>query len=294
MGYFVTGALAGGLSAGVGMGVTASLSGASFGAGFMGTQTAMSAISASFTTSFISGAAIGGASGFASGFVAGTGNAWLGGEKFGQGLWSGTLAGLMGGISGGLTGGLAGGIKASIDGRDFWTGSNMKVETIFDQSNILPKVEQVGTNNCLPTAGEVVDKSYGMNIDQQQIRNNLFPGTSAESDMLYDGDFWDAFSRQYAFTNEGESYSPASIIKAADYANKGGRITVGIGSHQVNVASLKIKAIYRNNGTKLKFVWKVLDNGIIKTVRSSDFGNMFFIRPDYNRILRNINLSFYY
>ena len=164
----------------------------------------------------------------------------------------------------------------------------MEVVDYFDQSGILPRTSQSGTNNCLPTAGENVAGSYGRNLDQMTIRNDLFPGTSAETDMLPDVTFWNKYSDKYLFTTKAKSFSSTSIDEIAGVMNSGGRVTISNGSHHINLASLKVKAIYRPNGTKIKFIWKAIDNGSLVRVNSSNFGNTFFLNQNYNAILNLI------
>jgi len=263
------------------MGVTASLSGASFGAGFIGTQSAMTAISSSFTTSFLTGAAVGGATGFTSGFVTGSGNAWMGGESFGQGLWSGTKAGFWGGVSGAVIGGVAGGIDALKDSRTFWDGAPFEKTTVFDQN--LPSVPQVGDNNCLPTAGEVVDNSFGGSYNQSTLRNRIAPGTDPYNDPLDDLNFWNGFANETGHTlTTPEGFNSRSLGNILKTVNNNGRVAITLDtgnpvSHTVVLKSLTTKTIYRASGTKISFIYRAMSNGRSVRVSANDFINLFYI-----------------
>jgi hypothetical protein len=151
LGYFGVGALAGAAGAGVGAGISSAITGGSFGAGFIGSSAAMSA-----SSSFISGAAIGGGAGFSSGFITGAGNSWMGGNSFGQGLWDGTKTGLISGTIGAAMGGIGGGIRASIKGKNFWTGKDPYYEANIKNYKVIYQTDNENCKNASLTSIEKV------------------------------------------------------------------------------------------------------------------------------------------
>ena len=166
--YFGIGAAAGALSAGVGAGVSSLIGGGAFGAGFLGTTAAKTAV-----TSFASGSVIGASSGLAGGFVTGAGNSWMQGANFCQGLLAGAKAGGQGAVMGGLIGGISGGIDAARDGRNFWSGDIiMKAKRAYPTGPDYQ--QQLGSNDCVPTNGKVINNYHKGNMSVKDIRDTYW------------------------------------------------------------------------------------------------------------------------
>jgi hypothetical protein len=157
LGYFGVGAVTGALSAGVGVGIQTASAGASFFAGFVGSSQGISTIlSVGYTSSFLNGAAAGFGAGFVGGFGNSFGNGLMQGQNFKEALWSGTKTGIISGTSAGLIGGIGDGIRASLNGKDFWTG---KADVYRSPIN-----DNYGTQNgeCALRCFEEFSNSYGM------------------------------------------------------------------------------------------------------------------------------------
>ena len=276
LGYFGVGAAAGALGAGIGAGISSAMAaGGTFGAGFIGSSAAMTA-----TTSFATGAAIGGGAGFTSGFTLGFGNNLMQGESFGNSFGKGLEGGVIGMFSGAALGGLTSGFNALRNGRTFWDGAPFEETTIFDQN--LPEISQVGDNNCLLTAGEVVDNSFGGTYDQSTLRSRIAPNTDPKVDAIDDVRFWNGFARETGHTVNAEAYNSKSLGNILSTVNNNGRVAItldtgGSAGHSVVLKSLTTKTIYRPSGTKIRFIYKAMNNGSSTRVSSSDFFNLFYI-----------------
>ncbi|MDL2224558.1 RHS repeat-associated core domain-containing protein, partial [Bacteroidales bacterium OttesenSCG-928-M06] len=227
--YFGVGALAGALGAGIGAGISSVLpvagqTSGGFAAGFLGTSAATTA-----TSSFVSGALIGAGAGLGSGFTTGFGNSLVGGDSFGTALGQGALYGLIGGASGGLIGGIAGGVSATRDGRRFWDGATVKKEILAEQN--IPIVGQRGDQNCLLAGAESVDKSFGGNMTQEDIRNLPGLGGNPNTDALGDGHVWSTYSKAsgHGWNFEDRMASPSTkLSNALSNMQKGNRIALNL------------------------------------------------------------------
>jgi RHS repeat-associated protein len=246
--YFGVGALAGALGAGVGTGISSAMAGGGFGAGFIGSSASMSA-----TSSFISGAAIGGGAGFSSGFTAGFGNALIDGKNVGQALGQGGIYGLVGGGSGALLGGITSGIDAVRNDRRFWDGATVTRRVIVEQD--IPIVGQVGDNNCLPASAEAVDRSFGGDMTQQNIRNLPGLGGDPNTVALRDGDVWTAYGNASGHSWNFEPYQTTSSTKLSNVLaamQNGGRVAINLNTgnvgHSVVMQSIVQKTAPKVNG----------------------------------------------
>jgi RHS repeat-associated protein len=284
LGHFGVGALAGALGAGVGAGISSSLAGGSFGAGFWGTSSALTA-----TSSFISGAAIGGGAGLSSGFVTGFGNGLVNGQSFGKALAQGGLYSLMAGASGAIIGGVWGGIDAVRDGRRFWDGAIVTKETLVNQN--IPVVGQIGDNNCLPANAEAIDRSFGGNITQQNIRD--FPGLGGDPNTvgLGDVDVWNAYKELSGHSWMGEPGSPAAVRRILNPMQGGARVSINLNTggkigHSVVMQSIVQKTVTKVNGNivqkLLYYVMNPANGGNIHKMSGkvlSNAFNIFYIHP---------------
>ena len=271
LGYFAVGAVAGAVGAGIGSGVSASLAGGTFAGGFMSTSVAVS-------SSFINGAAIGAASGLDAGFVGGFGNGLVGGQNIGQAFGSGITNGLIGMGMGGVIGGLSGGIDAAIDGRRFWDGATVQ-KNILAQQNI-PKVGQVGDNNCLPASAEAVDKSFGGNMTQQDIRN-IFNG-DPNIVPLVDKDVWTVYSAKYGHSFTMEYVKSTSLPTVLSKMQEGVRVAINMeigqsAGHSVIMQSIVQKTITKLNGRVIQktlyYVMNPANGGSIHKIDATQITN---------------------
>ena len=271
LGYFAVGAVAGAVGAGIGSGVSASLAGGTFAGGFMSTSVAVS-------SSFINGAAIGAASGLGAGFVGGFGNGLVGGQNIGQAFGSGITNGLIGMAMGGVIGGVSGGIDAAIDGRRFWDGATVQ-KNILAQQNI-PKVGQVGDNNCLPASAEAVDKSFGGNMTQQDIRN-IFNG-DPNIVPLVDKDVWTVYSAKYGHSFTMEYVKSTSLPTVLSKMQEGVRVAINMeigqsAGHSVIMQSIVQKTITKLNGRVIQktlyYVMNPANGGSIHKIDATQITN---------------------
>ena len=269
--YFAVGAVAGAVGAGIGSGVSASLAGGTFAGGFMSTSVAVS-------SSFINGAAIGAASGLGAGFVGGFGNGLVGGQNIGQAFGSGITNGLIGMAMGGVIGGVSGGIDAAIDGRRFGDGATVQ-KNILAQQNI-PKVGQVGDNNCLPASAEAVDKSFGGNMTQQDIRN-IFNG-DPNIVPLVDKDVWTVYSAKYGHSFTMEYVKSTSLPTVLSKMQEGVRVAINMeigqsAGHSVIMQSIVQKTITKLNGRVIQktlyYVMNPANGGSIHKIDATQITN---------------------
>ncbi|WP_181832232.1 RHS repeat-associated core domain-containing protein [Capnocytophaga ochracea] len=277
LGYFAVGAVAGAVGAGIGSGVSASLAGGTFAGGFMSTSVAVS-------SSFINGAAIGAASGLGAGFVGGFGNGLVGGQNIGQAFGSGITNGLIGMGMGGVIGGLSGGIDAVIDGRRFWDGATVQ-KNILAQQNI-PKVGQVGDNNCLPASAEAVDKSFGGNMTQEQIRDLVNFGSNPNTVPLEDVGLWDAYTNASGHSYLYEYNKANSLSRVLSIMQGGGRVAINMNigenvGHSVIMQSIVQKTITKLNGSVIQktfyYVMNPANGGSIHKIDATQITNSYNI-----------------
>jgi hypothetical protein len=280
--YFGVGAAAGALGAGVGAGISSAKAGGSFGAGFIGSSAAMTA-----TSSFITGAAIGGGAGLAGGFTTGFGNGLLGGQSFGESLWSGTKSGLIGGLSGAALGGLLGGIDAARDGRRFWDGATVQKTVLVEQP--IPAVPQRGDMNCVPANVEAIDRSFGGDITQKEMRDIL--GGEADNDMLLDGNIWDAYrdyrAPQY-YIHQSDMTGNARLGEVLNNMQAGQRVSINTtvnGGHSVVMQKVVQQTVTKINGTvSQKLLYYVMNpnGGVFQRISAGTIENahnIFYIFP---------------
>ena len=277
LGYFAVGAVAGAVGAGIGSGVSASLAGGTFAGGFMSTSVAVS-------SSFINGAAIGAASGLGAGFVGGFGNGLVGGQNIGQAFGSGITNGLIGMAMGGVIGGLSGGIDAAIDGRRFWDGATVQ-KNILAQQNI-PKVGQVGDNNCLPASAEAVDKSFGGNMTQEQIRDLVNFGSDPNIVPLDDVGLWGAYANASGHTVAGEHFKLISLPTVLSKMQGGARVAINMNmgqsvGHSVIMQRIVQKTIIKLNGSVIQktfyYVMNPANGGSIHKIDATQITNSYNI-----------------
>ena len=277
LGYFAVGAVAGAVGAGIGSGVSASLAGGTFAGGFMSTSVAVS-------SSFINGAAIGAASGLGAGFVGGFGNGLVGGQNIGQAFGSGITNGLIGMAMGGVIGGVSGGIDAAIDGRRFWDGATVQ-KNILAQQNI-PKVGQVGDNNCLPASAEAVDKSFGGNMTQQDIRKLPTLGGDPYTVPLEDVRVWNAYTSASGHSYLYEYNKANSLSRVLSIMQGGGRVAINMNigenvGHSVIMQSIVQKTITKLNGSVIQkifyYVMNPANGGSIHKIDATQITNSYNI-----------------
>jgi len=277
LGYFAVGAVAGAVGAGIGSGVSASLAGGTFAGGFMSTSVAVS-------SSFINGAAIGAASGLGAGFVGGFGNGLVGGQNIGQAFGSGITNGLIGMAMGGVIGGVSGGIDAAIDGRRFWDGATVQ-KNILAQQNI-PKVGQVGDNNCLPASAEAVDKSFGGNMTQQDIRKLPTLGGDPYTVPLEDVKVWNAYTSASGHSYLYEYNKANSLSRVLSIMQGGGRVAINMNigenvGHSVIMQSIVQKTITKLNGSVIQktfyYVMNPANGGSIHKIDATQITNSYNI-----------------
>lgn len=257
LGYFGVGAVAGALAAGLGAGISSALpiagtTSGGFAAGFWGTSAATTA-----TSSFISGFAIGAGGGAAGGFGNGFGNGLIQGHSLGQSLLSGTKTGLISGVSGGFLGGLWGGIDAAIDGRTFWDGSTYLDEPIVNQD--IPIIGQRGDYNCEAATAEGIDKSWGGNMTQENIRALPNLGGDPTKDGLSDLEVMKQYTIKSGHKFSGEEGNPLSYAKIIGKMLDGNRVAVTLNTGEIG-HSVVMQSVFQRTITKVsgKVVLKYL------------------------------------
>ena len=287
LGYFGVGALAGAVGAGIGAGISSALpvadqTAGGFAAGFLGTSSATTA-----TSSFFSGALIGGGVGFSGGFVSGFGNTLVDGGSIGNAFKSGGIDAFLGGLSGTVVGGVVGGIDAVRDGRRFWDGATVTRTTLVDQN--VPIVGQVGEMNCLPASAEAVDRSFGGNLTQQDIRNLPNLGGDPNLDWLHDDTVWREYSEWSGLQYGGErTITSVTPLRITEKMQNGYRVAINLNNseigHSVVMDRVVMKTITKISGkTSLRYLYYVMDpssGGYIRRISPSDIvraKNVFYI-----------------
>ena len=287
LGYFGIGALAGAVGAGIGAGISSALpvadqTAGGFAAGFLGTSSATTA-----TSSFFSGALIGGGVGFSGGFVSGFGNTLVDGGSIGNAFKSGGIDAFLGGLSGTVVGGVVGGIDAVRDGHRFWDGATVTRTTLVDQN--VPIVGQVGEMNCLPASAEAVDRSFGGNLTQQDIRNLPNLGGDPNLDWLHDDTVWREYSEWSGLQYGGErTITSVTPLRITEKMQNGYRVAINLNNseigHSVVMDRVVMKTITKISGkTSLRYLYYVMDpssGGYIRRISPSDIvraKNVFYI-----------------
>ncbi len=286
-GYFIVGGIAGALSAGIGFGISSTLpiagqTAGGFTAGFWGTKTATIA-----TSSFISGALIGGGAGFSGGMIIGVGNSFVNGDRLFTLLGNGLKYALTAGLSGATIGGLWSGFDAMIDGRSFWTGSTIEKEILVQQN--IPVVGQAGEYNCVPACAESIDKSFGGNITQQDIRSWM--GGDPNQSPVDDLNTWTIYSQKTGHQYGGQKTKfHKSSQDILDNMVSGNRISINLNTgntgHNVVMQRIIQKKITRINGNVMKkllyFVMDPARGGSIHRITERSIinaKNVFYIHP---------------
>ena len=286
-GYFIVGGIAGALSAGIGFGISSTLpiagqTAGGFTAGFWGTKTATIA-----TSSFISGALIGGGAGFSGGMIIGVGNSFVNGDRLFTLLGNGLKYALTAGLSGATIGGLWSGFDAMIDGRSFWTGSTIEKEILVQQN--IPVVGQAGEYNCVPACAESIDKSFGGNITQQDIRSWM--GGDPNQSPVDDLNTWTIYSQKTGHQYGGQDTNfPKSSQDILNNMVSGNRISINLNTgntgHNVVMQRIIQKNITRINGNVMKkllyFVMDPARGGSIHRITERSIinaKNVFYIHP---------------
>ncbi|MEL6942999.1 MAG: RHS repeat-associated core domain-containing protein [Bacteroidota bacterium] len=205
---------------------------------------------------FYAGTITGGVSGFSQNLTSGLINKDLTGKS----LLNSTL-------SGAFIGGLFQGISASIDGRNFLDGADIKYTALGTDPN-LPHVKQEGTHNCSCATSEMAMRSNGINGTQEDVRK--FFGGDPDKNPLPDFGV-DSYLKSIAKLN-AEYYGPGSPI-FGDYVSKGDFINQslrngravnlslrGTPGHSISVQGAYLKTVTRVNGvTKSGLVFRIFD-----------------------------------
>lgn len=175
-GYALAGGVAGGVGAAVGIGAAV---------GFGAAVGVTAAQLAAATTGILPGATVGAYSSATSGFLLNTSNSLLGGEKFGDALIKGLDGAVSGFISGSIMGGATGGAQALREGKNVWTGGNIKQgggsNPFYDTEAVAKKSENYKLYEGIDTEGHV--RYVGITKREPEIRfkEHLRSGTNRAS-----------------------------------------------------------------------------------------------------------------
>lgn len=181
--YFLTGAVAGGVGAAVGIGTAV---------GFGSMLTANAAAFANATVGFYQGAIYGAAYGASSGFITGAGNSLIEGSKFGYALLNGLMQGSAEAIFGGVTSGLLSGVRASLSGREFWTGKYTN-ESIVIRAGVSAENSIGGKGAVAGTKKHTYTERYINKINGSYENTGLVVRQKAEDELkTYRLDVWDS------------------------------------------------------------------------------------------------------
>jgi RHS repeat-associated protein len=149
---------------------------------------------------FLRGALSGSVNGLVGGGITGGVNALLTNKNVFRGIISGAAAGaVFGGVFGGIQGiGAVNNMNAALSDGSYYRkidGARIQFEDLTTQINGSP-VSQFdaaaplgGKENCLPATAEWVDKSFGGDLSQGEIRSDWFPGTDGNTDPITLEDF---------------------------------------------------------------------------------------------------------
>ena len=175
-GYALAGGVAGGVGAAVGIGAAVGFGAA---AGVTGAQLAAT------TTGILPGATVGAYSSATSGFLLNTSNSLIEGKNFGDALMRGFDGAVTGFISGGIMGGITGGVQALSQGKNIWTGGNIKnggaPRPIYDAETVTQKSEKPMQNHHFATNKnkrftpemEKITNKYGLKLDESWNKEML-------------------------------------------------------------------------------------------------------------------------
>lgn len=175
-GYALAGGVAGGVGAAVGIGAAVGFGAA---AGVTGAQLAAA------TTGILPGATVGAYSSATSGFLLNTSNSLIEGKNFGDALMRGFDGAVTGFISGGIMGGITGGVQALSQGKNIWTGGNIKnggaPRPIYDAETVTQKSEKPMQNHHFATNKnkrftpemEKITNKYGLKLDESWNKEML-------------------------------------------------------------------------------------------------------------------------
>lgn len=175
-GYALAGGVAGGVGAAVGIGAAV---------GFGAAVGVTAAQLAAATTGILPGATVGAYSSATSGFLLNTSNSLLGGEKIGDALIKGLDGAVSGFISGSIMGGATGGAQALREGKNVWTGGNIKQgggpNPFYNAEAVTKKSENYKLYEGIDTEGHV--RYVGITKREPEIRfkEHLRSGTNRAS-----------------------------------------------------------------------------------------------------------------
>lgn len=122
----------------------------------------------------------------------------------------------------------------------------------------IKRLKQNAAMNCLPASGEVVSSALGNEKSQDVLR--AAAGGDAETDMLYDKNFWQSiYSNETGHTAEGLSSKDINAIsKLKTTLSNGGIVTLSLSaSHSVVVESITITLNENNIFQKMQI--RVMD-----------------------------------
>ena len=220
------------------------------------------ALTAAGIGGFYGGAISGAASGFSSNLTAGI----INGDEF-KTIMKKSFGGAL---MGATIGGVVGGIGAKIKGNRFSDGAKIIEKKILADQNIPSGVIQDGTMNCGPANVEIVDRSFGGNTTQYDVRGKWFPGTTGENEIGF-RDLWKAYEAHSGHTVSG--LKPENYELIPSLMNSGERISVNLNvgvsniGHGVVIDNVVSKTFQRVNGqvfTKIIFNAMNPEHGLIQ------------------------------
>ena len=198
--YFVAGAAAG---------TAASLTGGLVGASLTPLGIGMAG------TGVLGGAIIGGAAGLANGLVLGTSNSLISGNSITEALKDGLIEMGKDGLAGAITGGICGGIKASIEGRNIWSGK-YSTETLLEKTGYKANAAIDGEGHTSGTNKHTYAKNL---IEKRQGVYKANKELVCEKTVTRNGQIF-RFDVRNTLTNEVWDYKFGYLGKTLEYFYK--------------------------------------------------------------------------
>ena len=151
----------------------------------------------------------------------------------------------------------------------------------------VPFVEQFGADNCLPASVESVDKSFGGNISQYDIRSHF--GGDPNIDMLPDADVWTYYCKRSNHTLSWENSPFRRVGQSLIHMGAGDRVAItldtSLGGHSVLLSKVVYQQVTKMNGDSFwRFLYYVTDPARGSNIRIRENAirnalNVFFIVP---------------
>lgn len=197
-------------------------------------------------------------------------------------MYKGGISLLCGYATGALIGGLSGGIASVKDGKRFIDGAS--VQKIIREQDI-PVIGQRGDNNCVPASIEAVDKSFGGEMTQEQMRSLI--GGNPNIDPVEDLSAWSKYVSETGHSLSGEhGITNGSQFRMFSQIGLDNRVVINLNyggnvGHSVVVQKAILEVATKVNGSissrVLFYIMDPANGGSIRYINSNSILNAFNI-----------------